>query len=386
MAMFVELTVAQAIVRYLQNQYSEFDGQRTRLVGGIWGIFGHGNVASMSQAIFEYGDRLPYFQPKNEQSMVHAAIGYAKAMNRRGTMACSASIGPGATNMITGAATATVNRVPVLLFPSDVFAHRRSGNVLQQLEHPVEADLTVNDCFRPVSRFFDRIWRPEQLITALPEAMRVLADPAETGAVTIAIPQDVQGEAYDYPEQLFEERVWEIRRRAPSPGDVARAAAMLKEAKRPLLIAGGGVRYSEAEAALSSASRAWDTKSRRRSACALRAPTKGRSSSSSAMERTSCSPPKSPRQRRSGSRLPSWLSRTTATSASATCRKARRGSTISGTSSGRRATGNGTPTRATSRSTTRRTRGRWEHGPSLLRRRMNCARLSTRRVRPTGRS
>jgi len=252
MATFVELTVAQAIVRYLQNQYSELDGQRTRLVGGIWGIFGHGNVASMSQAIFEYGDRLPYFQPKNEQSMVHAAIGYAKAMNRRGTMACSASIGPGATNMITGAATATVNRIPVLLFPSDVFAHRRSGNVLQQLEHPVEADLTVNDCFRPVSRFFDRIWRPEQLITALPEAMRVLADPAETGAVTIAIPQDVQGEAHDYPENLFEERVWELRRRAPSPGDVARAAALLKVAKRPLVIAGGGVRYSEAEAALRS--------------------------------------------------------------------------------------------------------------------------------------
>ncbi|WP_216332473.1 3D-(3,5/4)-trihydroxycyclohexane-1,2-dione acylhydrolase (decyclizing) [Rhizobium sp. X9] len=246
----IRLTAAQATIMYLQKQFSVFDGERERLIGGIFGIFGHGNVASISQAIDEYGNELPYYQPKNEQAMVHAAIGYAKMRNRRATLACTASIGPGSTNMITGAATATVNRVPVLLFASDTFAHRRTGNVLQQLEHPIDGDLTVNDCFRPVSRFFDRISRPEQILTALPEAMRVLTDPADTGAVTISFPQDVEGEAYDYPVEFFRERNWVIRRREPSQDDINEAVAALSRARSPLIIAGGGVRYSAAENAL----------------------------------------------------------------------------------------------------------------------------------------
>lgn len=245
-----ELTAAQATVLYLQRQISAFDGRRRRLVAGMFGIFGHGNVAGMGQALDEYGEALPFYQPKNEQAMVHAAIGYAKATNRTSVLACTASIGPGSTNMLTGAATATVNRIPVLLFASDTFAHRRPGNVLQQLEHPIEAEVSVNDCFRPVSRFFDRISRPEQLLTALPEAMRVLTDPAETGAVVIAFPQDVQGEAFAYPAAFFEERTWTIRRRVPHEDDIAEAAALLLKARRPLVIAGGGVRYSQAEAAL----------------------------------------------------------------------------------------------------------------------------------------
>jgi 3D-(3,5/4)-trihydroxycyclohexane-1,2-dione acylhydrolase (decyclizing) len=244
------LTAAQATVLYLQKQFSEFDGVRERLIAGIFGIFGHGNVASVSQALNEYGHDLPFYQPKNEQAMVHSAIGYAKAMNRRSTLACTASIGPGSTNMITGAAAATINRIPVLLLASDVFAHRRPGNVLQQLEHPIERDVSVNDCFRPISRFFDRISRPEQLLTALPEAMRVLTDSADTGAVTIAFPQDVEGEAFDYPSQFFEERLWPIRRRIPSEGDLGAALAVLRLAQRPLIISGGGTRYSAAERAL----------------------------------------------------------------------------------------------------------------------------------------
>ncbi|MFB2553726.1 3D-(3,5/4)-trihydroxycyclohexane-1,2-dione acylhydrolase (decyclizing) [Ensifer soli] len=243
----IRLTAAQAAIIYLQKQFSVMDRQRERLIGGIFGIFGHGNVASISQAIEEYGHDLPYYQPKNEQAMVHAAMGYAKARNRRATLACTASIGPGSTNMVTGAATATVNRIPVLLFASDTFAHRRTGNVLQQLEHPVEGDLSVNDCFRPISRFFDRISRPEQLLTALPEAMRVLTDPADTGAVTISFPQDVEGEAYDYPATFFSERNWIIRRREPSPDDIDEAVTLLAQARAPLIIAGGGVRYSAAE-------------------------------------------------------------------------------------------------------------------------------------------
>ena len=245
-----ELTAAQAAVIYMQRQFSDFDGDRQRLVAGMFGIFGHGNVASMGQALDEYGKDLPFYQPKNEQAMVHAAIGFAKAKNRKAVLACTASIGPGSTNMLTGAATATVNRIPVLLFASDIFAHRRPGNVLQQIEHPIEADASVNDCFRSVSRFYDRISRPEQLLTALPEAMRVLTDPAETGAVTISFPQDVQGEAFAYPAAFFEDRTWRIRRRAPSEGDIAAALALLRKAKRPMVIAGGGVRYSEAQAAL----------------------------------------------------------------------------------------------------------------------------------------
>jgi 3D-(3,5/4)-trihydroxycyclohexane-1,2-dione acylhydrolase (decyclizing) len=248
----LRLTAAQATVKYLQRQFSEFDGTKGRLIGGMFGIFGHGNVASISQALAEYGHDLMFYQPKNEQAMVHAAIGYAKAKNRRSTLACTASIGPGSMNMITGAATATVNRIPVLLLPADVFAHRRPGNVLQQLEHPIERDLSVNDCFRPVSRFFDRISRPEQILTALPEAMRVLTDPADTGAVTIAFPQDVEGEACNFPVEFFDERIWMIRRRPPSEQDLNAALSLLASACRPLIIAGGGLRYSAAEQVLSS--------------------------------------------------------------------------------------------------------------------------------------
>ncbi len=247
---FERLTVAQTIVKYLQVQMSEFDGQTERLIGGLWGIWGHGNVAGIGQAIDEFGQHLPFHQAKNEQAMVHAAIGYAKARNRRATLACSASIGPGATNMLTGAATATVNRVPVLLLPSDTFAHRRPGNTLQQLEHPIDADLTVNDAFRPLSRFFDRIVRPEQLLTALPQAMRTLVDPAETGAVTLSLPQDVQGEAIDVPLRFLERKVWAIRRRPAAAEDIAEAARLIATAKRPLIIAGGGIRYSAAEQTL----------------------------------------------------------------------------------------------------------------------------------------
>ncbi|HEX6566861.1 MAG TPA: 3D-(3,5/4)-trihydroxycyclohexane-1,2-dione acylhydrolase (decyclizing), partial [Chthoniobacterales bacterium] len=216
----------------------------------MFGIFGHGNVAGLGQALEEYGSSLPFYQAKNEQSMVHAAIGFAKAKGRRSTLACTASIGPGSTNMLTGAATATVNRTPVLLFPSDTFSHRRPGNVLQQLEHPVEGDLTVNDAFRPLSRFFDRILRPEQLLTALPEAMRILTDPAETGAVTISLPQDVQGESFDFPAPFFDHTVWKIRRRPPGSDDIEEAVTAILKAQRPILIAGGGVRYSGAEATL----------------------------------------------------------------------------------------------------------------------------------------
>jgi 3D-(3,5/4)-trihydroxycyclohexane-1,2-dione acylhydrolase (decyclizing) len=244
------LTMAQAVVRYLQAQHSERDGERRRLIPAIFGIFGHGNVAGLGQALVECGSALPYYQPFNEQSMVHTAVGYAKATNRRATLACTSSIGPGATNMITGAALATINRLPVLLLPSDFYATRRQGPVLQQLEHPISLDVSVNDCFRPVSRFFDRIERPEQLLESLPEAMRVLTDPAETGAVTIALPQDIQAEAYDYPSHFLRERVWEIERRPPSPGAIRTAVELLRAAERPFIIAGGGVHYSEAWAEL----------------------------------------------------------------------------------------------------------------------------------------
>jgi 3D-(3,5/4)-trihydroxycyclohexane-1,2-dione acylhydrolase (decyclizing) len=246
----VRLTAAQALVRWLQAQYSERDGEVRRAVPAMFGIFGHGNVLGVGQAIGQEGDALPLYQPKNEQAMVHAALGYAKASRRLATLACTASIGPGSTNMLTGAATATTNRLPVLLLPSDTFANRRQGPVLQQLEHPTEADVTVNDAFRPLSRFFDRVARPEQLLTALPQAMRVLLDPAETGAVTIALHQDVQGEAFDYPARFFERREWPVTRRVPAPSEVQAAAEALRAARRPLVIAGGGVRYSAAEAAL----------------------------------------------------------------------------------------------------------------------------------------
>jgi 3D-(3,5/4)-trihydroxycyclohexane-1,2-dione acylhydrolase (decyclizing) len=242
----IRLTMGQAVIKYLSLQYSERDDRVRRFIPAIFGIFGHGNVAGLGQAMEEYGQELPYYQPKNEQSMVHTAAGFAKANLRLAAMACTSSIGPGATNMITGAATATINRLPVLLFPSDYFVTRHQGPVLQQLEHPISADVSVNDCFRPVSRFFDRISRPEQLLTALPEAMRVLADPAETGTVTLALPQDLQAHAYDYPAHFFEKRVWSIERRLPSPQRVQEAVGLLKQARRPLIIAGGGVQYAEA--------------------------------------------------------------------------------------------------------------------------------------------
>ena len=243
----IRLTVAQAIVRYLQAQSSERDGETRRLVPGIMGIFGHGNVHGLGQAIEEYGAGLQFFQGRNEQSMVHTAAAFARATRRRQTLAVTSSIGPGATNMVTGAALATINRLPVLLFPGDVYATRHQGPVLQQLEHPLAGDVSVNDCFRPVARFFDRITRPEQLLTALPEAMRVLTSPVEAGAVVVALPQDVQAHAYDYPQAFFEPRVWRIERPAADPARVREAAELLRAARRPLVIAGGGVHYSEAE-------------------------------------------------------------------------------------------------------------------------------------------
>jgi 3D-(3,5/4)-trihydroxycyclohexane-1,2-dione acylhydrolase (decyclizing) len=246
----VRLTVGQAIVRFLAAQYSERDGRRRRAIPAAFGIFGHGNALGLGQAFVQEGERLPLHQPKNEQAMVHTALGYAKAGRRLATLACTASIGPGSTNMLTGAATATVNRLPVLLLPADTFANRRQGPVLQQLEHPIEADTSVNDAFRPLSRFFDRVSRPEQILTALPEAMRVLLDPAETGAVTVALHQDVLGEAFDYPAAFFEERIWLVSRRPPATEELDAAAELLREARRPLVIAGGGVRHSEAEDAL----------------------------------------------------------------------------------------------------------------------------------------
>jgi 3D-(3,5/4)-trihydroxycyclohexane-1,2-dione acylhydrolase (decyclizing) len=243
----LRLTAAQALVAYLSVQYSERDGHRRRLIPGIFGIFGHGNVVGLGQALEEIGEEITYYQGKNEQAMVHAALGYAKATRRTATLACAASVGPGAMNLLTGAGTATANHLPVLLLPADVFMHRRQDPVLQQIEHPSYRDVSVNDCFRPVSRFFDRITRPEQLLKALPEAMRVLVDPAETGAVTIALPQDVQGEAFDFPTSFFAPRIWPIVRRPVAEQELSAAIEAIRDSKRPLIIAGGGVRYSEAE-------------------------------------------------------------------------------------------------------------------------------------------
>lgn len=239
-------TVAQAIVEYLQVQYSEHDGERRRLVAGLYGIFGHGNSVGLAQATDEYGTDFPFFPGKNEQSMVHAAAGYAKATNRMSTLACTASAGPGSTNMITGAATATTNRLPVLLFPADIINNRMGDPVLQQIEHPVERDVSANDCFRPVSRYFDRITHPAQLLSTLPEAMRVLTDPAETGAVVVCLPQDIQGAEFDFPESFFAPRVWPIRRRPATEEEIRDAAEIIRSAKRPIIVAGGGVRYSKA--------------------------------------------------------------------------------------------------------------------------------------------
>ena len=240
------LTLTQAIVKFLQAQHAEFDGVEERFIQGIWGIFGHGNVSGLSQALVEFGETLPYHQPANEQSMVHAATGFARTKRRRAAMACTTSIGPGATNMVTGAATATICRIPVLLLPSDYYATRYQGVVLQDIDHLSSEDMSVTDTFRVVSRFYDRITRPEQILTALPEAMRVMTDPAITGAVTIALPQDIQCFACDYPSRFFEKRVWRIERRPPHPDRIREAAEMLKAAEKPYIIAGGGIHYSEA--------------------------------------------------------------------------------------------------------------------------------------------
>jgi len=244
------MTMAQALVRFLASQYVERDGVEQRFFAGCWGIFGHGNVAGIGEALFEHPELLPYHMARNEQSMVHSAVGYARMKDRLQTFACTSSIGPGATNMITGAALATVNRLPVLLLPGDVFASRIPDPVLQQLEVPARGDVSVNDAFQPVSRYWDRITRPEQIIPAALAAMRVLASPAETGAVTLALPQDVQVEAYDYPDEFLAKRVWHIDRRPPEPAALARAVAALRAAKRPLIVAGGGVIYACASEAL----------------------------------------------------------------------------------------------------------------------------------------
>ncbi|MBB4715095.1 3D-(3,5/4)-trihydroxycyclohexane-1,2-dione acylhydrolase (decyclizing) [Streptomyces luteogriseus] len=244
------LTVAQALVRFLSVQYTERDGVRQRLIGATWGIFGHGNVAGIGQALLEHAERMPYHQGRNEQAMVHAAVGYARQSNRLSTHAVTTSIGPGATNLVTGAALATINHLPVLLLPGDIFATRPADPVLQQLEVPYAGDVSVNDCLRPVSRYFDRITRPEALIPSALNAMRVLTDPVETGAVTLALPQDVQAEAYDWPEEFFTERVWTVRRPGADPAELAEAVRIIRSAKRPLVIAGGGVHHSRAEEAL----------------------------------------------------------------------------------------------------------------------------------------
>ncbi|WAU81063.1 3D-(3,5/4)-trihydroxycyclohexane-1,2-dione acylhydrolase (decyclizing) [Streptomyces sp. Qhu-G9] len=247
----LRLTVAQALVRFLAAQYTERDGVRHRLIAGTWGIFGHGNVAGIGQALLEAGeDTMPFHQGRNEQAMVHAAVAHARQLDRLSAQAVTTSIGPGATNLVTGAALATVNRLPVLLLPGDYFATRAADPLLQQLEHPVEADLSVNDTLRPVSRYFDRITRPEALIPSALNAMRVLADPVETGAVTLALPQDVQAEAYDWPEEFFADRVWHVRRPAPDPAELAAAVEAVRGSRRPLIVAGGGIHHSEAEAAL----------------------------------------------------------------------------------------------------------------------------------------
>ena len=243
------MTMAQALIQFLKQQYVGRDGREHAFFAGMVGIFGHGNVAGIGQALQQNPD-FPYILVRNEQSGVHLAAGFAKASNRLRTFVCTSSIGPGATNMITGAALATINRLPVLLLPGDIFARRNVAPVLQQLESPATQDIGVNDCFRPVSRYWDRIYRPEQLITALPEAMRVLTSPSDCGAVTLALPQDVQTEAYDYSEELFEKRVWLIRRSEPDRTSLGRAVEAIRRALRPLIVAGGGVLMSEASQAL----------------------------------------------------------------------------------------------------------------------------------------
>ena len=250
------MTVAQALVRFLAAQRVRRDNQEQAFFAGVFGIFGHGNVAGIGEALAHRPAPLPYYLPRNEQAMVHTAAAFAKASNRLRTMACTSSIGPGATNMVTGAAAATINRLPVLLLPGDIFATRLPDPVLQQLESPGSRDISVNDCFKPVCRYWDRINRAEQLPSALMEAMRVLTSPADTGAVTLALPQDVQAEAADFPPALFEPRVWTIPRNRPDRTALAAAAEMIRAASRPIIVAGGGVLYSEATGALSAFARA----------------------------------------------------------------------------------------------------------------------------------
>lgn len=248
----IRLTMGQAVVSYLARQHVERDGVEQRFFAGLWGIFGHGNIGGIAQAVQQAGATFPYYLSRNEQAMVHAAVGYAKLANRLSAFACLSSIGPGATNMVTGAASATVNHVPVLLLAGDMFAERVQAPVLQQLEYSWSQDSSANDAFRPVVRYWDRINRPEQVITALPEVMRVLTSPAETGAVLLALPQDIQTYAFDYPIEMFEKRVWPIHRNRPDHRSLAEAARWIAESQRPVIFAGGGVRYSEAAEALRS--------------------------------------------------------------------------------------------------------------------------------------
>lgn len=251
MSQTIRLTTAQALLKFLDNQYVEFDGEEYKFVNGVYGIFGHGNVLGIGEALENMDDlSLRYYQGVNEQGMVHAATAYAKQHNRLQIMACTSSIGPGALNMVTGAGTATVNRIPVLLLPGDTFADRQPDPVLQQVEMPHDYTITANDAFKAVSKYWDRIQRPEQLMEAALHAMRVLTDPAETGAVTLALPQDVQAEAYDYPARFFRKRVYSIERRIPAPTAISRAVELIKNKKRPLIVAGGGVHYSLATTAL----------------------------------------------------------------------------------------------------------------------------------------
>ena len=237
--------MGQALVKFLIHQHVERDGATQPFFAGCFGIFGHGNVGGIGQALQQY-HALRYYQCRNEQAMVHTAVAYAKMKNRLQTLVCTSSIGPGATNMITGAAVATINRLPVLLLPGDIFARRNVAPVLQQLESSQTQDISVNDCFKPVSRYWDRLYRPDQLLTALPEVMRVLTSPADTGAVTLALPEDAQTEAYDYPTAFFEKRVWSIRRNRADTRALERAAELIRQAKRPMIVAGGGVIYSDA--------------------------------------------------------------------------------------------------------------------------------------------
>ncbi len=238
----IRLTMAQALVRFLCAQRTEVDGAEAPLFAGVFAIFGHGNVAGLGEALYGVRDRLPTLRAHNEQAMAHAAIAFAKTHRRRRIMACTSSIGPGATNMITAAAVAHANRLPVLLLPGDVFAGRRPDPVLQQIEAFPDPTVSANDCFRPVSRWWDRITRPEQILASLPQAMRILTDPAECGPVTLALPQDVQAEAFDYPESFFAPRCWRVRRPQPDAAELAAAAAALRGARSPLIVAGGGVR------------------------------------------------------------------------------------------------------------------------------------------------